>query len=92
MKRFSMMALFAVVAAMAGGGYWYWQKSAAAGADKDKGKAVAQGKEAKAKGKGRGAGGPVVVRMASAKRQAMPVVIDAVGGVEPENSVAVVAR
>ncbi len=88
MKRISMMALFSVIAAMAGGGYWYWQKSAAAGADK--GKAVAQGKDGKeAKGKGKGRGGPVAVRMTTAKRQAMPVVIDAVGGVEPENSVAV---
>lgn len=89
MKRFSMMALFSVIAAMAGGGYWYWQKSAAQGTDK--GKAVAQGKdgkEAKGKGKGKG-GGPVAVRMTTIKRQAMPVVIDAVGGVEPENSVAV---
>ena len=91
MKRFSMTIMFALVAAMAGGGYWYWQKSAAAGADKDKGKAVAQGKDAKeAKGKGKGRNtGPVVVRMASVKRQAMPVVIDAVGGVEPEHSVAI---
>lgn len=89
MKRLSMMALFGVIAAMAGGGYWYWQKSAASGADK--GKAVAQGKdgkEAKGKGKGKG-GGPVVVRMTSAKRQPMPVVIDAVGGVESEQSVAI---
>lgn len=87
MKRFSMVAIFGVIAAMAGGGYWYWQKSAAAGAGK--GKAVAQGNEAKGKGKGKGSSGPVVVRMASVKRQPMPVVIDAVGGVEAENSVAV---
>ena len=89
MNRLSMVGAFAVVAAMAGGGYWFWQKSAVQGADK--GKAVAQGKdgkEAKGKGKGKG-GGPVVVRMATVKRQPMPVVIDAVGGVEPENSVAV---
>jgi multidrug efflux system membrane fusion protein len=88
MKRISMMALFSVIAAMAGGGYWYWQKSSAAGADK--GKVAAQGKDGKeGKGKGKGKGGPVAVRMTTAKRQAMPVVIDAVGGVEPENSVAV---
>ena len=89
MKRFSMVIMFALVAAVGGGGYWYWQKSAADGTDKSK--TVAQGKDAKeAKGKGKGkGGGPVVVRMVSVKRQAMPVVIDAVGGVEPENSVAV---
>lgn len=94
MKRFSMMAVFAVIAAMAGGGYWYWQKSATAGADK--GAAVAPGKQAKAgkdgkeaKGKGKGRGGPVAVRTTTVKRQPMPVVIDAVGSVESEHSVAV---
>ena len=92
MKRFSMMALFAVIAAVAGGGYWYWQKGEKETADKGKA-AVAQGPGAKAgkesKGKGKGAGGPVIVRMASASRQAMPVVIDAVGSIEPEQSVAI---
>ena len=94
MNRLSMVAVFGLIAAMAGGGYWYWQKSAAEGADK--GKAVAQstdGKEAKggkdAKGKGKGRGGPIAVRTTTAKRQAMPVVIDAVGSVESEHSVAV---
>ena len=94
MKRFSMMALFAVIAVVAGGGYWYWQKGEKETADKGKA-AVAQGpgakagKESKGKGKGKGAGGPVIVRMASASRQAMPVVIDAVGSIEPEQSVAI---
>ena len=88
MNRLSMVGMFALIAAMAGGGYWYWQKSAVEGADK--GKAVAQGKDGKeVKGKGKGRGGPVVVRMAAAKRQAMPVVIDAVGSVEAEQSVAI---
>ena len=94
MKRLSMVALFGVIAAMAGGGYWYWQKSAAQ--DADKGKAVAQSKDGKegkggkdAKGKGKGRGGPIAVRTITVKRQAMPVVIDAVGSVEAENSVAV---
>ena len=89
MKRFSMLALFGLIAAVAGGGYWYWQKSAEDGAGK--GSAVAQGKEAKAKGKGKGkgAGGPITVRTTTVQRQAMPVVIDAVGSVEAENSVAV---
>lgn len=85
MKRLSMMVMFGVVAAMAGGGYWYWQKSAAGGA----GKGATQAKsEGKGKGKGKG-GGPIGVRTITVKRQAMPVVIDAVGSVESEHSVAV---
>ncbi len=100
MKRFSMMALFTVIAGVSGGGYWYWQKgdkeaadkgkvAVAQGADAKAGKGGKEGKENKGKGKGKGAGGPVIVRMASASRQAMPVVIDAVGSVEPEQSVAI---
>lgn len=89
MKRLSMMVMFGVFAAMAGGGYWYWQKSAAENAAKGGTQAKAEGKaEGKAKGKGKG-GGPVSVRTANVKRQAMPVVIDAVGSVESEHSVAV---
>jgi multidrug efflux system membrane fusion protein len=89
MNRLSMVGTFCVIAAFAGGGYWYWQKSAGPEAGKDK--AVAQGKEAKGKGKGKG-GGPVTVRTANVKRQAMPVVIDAVGSVESEHSVAIRAQ
>lgn len=99
MKRLSMLALFGVLAAMAGGGYWYWQKSSAQNADKNKAVAQAQDgkgaqgakadKVAKGKGKGRGAGGPIAVRTTSVTRQPMPVVIDAVGSVESEHSVAV---
>ena len=84
MKRLSMVALFSVIAAMAGGGYWYLQKSAVQGADKGATE-VAAAKNAKAgkdaKGKGKGRSGPIVVRAISVKRQAMPVVIDAVGSV-----------
>ncbi len=94
MKRLSMMVMFGVIAAMAGGGYWYWQKSAAGTAAKDgvtKDGAAKDGTQAKASGKakGKGKGGPVNVRIANAKKQAMPVVIDAVGSVESEHSVAI---
>ena len=82
MKRLSMIVMFVAVAAMAGGGYWYWQKSAAS----ETGKGVTQ---VKSEGKAKGRGGPVVVRTTTVKRQAMPVVIDAVGSVESEHSVAV---
>lgn len=100
MNRLIMVAVFGLIAAVAGGGYWYWQKSAVQGADANKGgKAVAVAKDGKevqetkggkdAKGKGKGRGGPVTVRTTTVKRQAMPVVIDAVGSVESEHSVAV---
>ena len=84
MKRLSMLVMFGVIAAVAGGGYWYWQKSAASDAGKGAMPVKSEGK----KGKGKG-GGPIAVRMTTAKRQAMPVVIDAVGSVESEHSVAV---
>ena len=101
MNRLSMVGVFAMLAAIAGGGYWYWQKAEAdnakkgvvvaegkdaKGGDKD---AKGGGKDAKGKGKGKGRGGPVPVRTVSVKRQPMPVVIDAVGSVESEHSVAV---
>ncbi len=96
MKRLSMVVMFGVFAAMAGGGYWYWQKSAAKDAAKGSvqakdGTPAKDGAQAKASGKakGKGKGGPVTVRTANAKRQAMPVVIDAVGSVESEHSVAI---
>ncbi len=84
MKRLSMLVVFVLVAALGGGGYWYWQKSSAAEAGKDKARVKAE-----VKGKGRGGGGPIPVRTTAVKRQAMPVVVDAVGTVESEHSVAV---
>jgi len=95
MNRLSMVGVFAMLAAIAGGGYWYWQNTEAE--DAKKAAVVADGKDVKgggksgkeAKGKGKGRGGPVAVRMVGVKRQPMPVVIDAVGSVESEHSVAV---
>lgn len=82
MKRVSMVLIFAALAAALLGGYWYWQQPASSPtADK---KAGAKG------GKGQGKrGGPVTVSVVEAKRQPMPVVIDAVGTVESEHVVAV---
>ncbi|MEQ1775324.1 MAG: efflux RND transporter periplasmic adaptor subunit [Burkholderiales bacterium] len=85
MKRLSILMVFGLIAAVAGGGYWYWQKSTTGGSDKAKSEGKVDGK----KGKGKGKGGPVAVRTIPVKRQAMPVVIDAVGSVESEHSVAV---
>jgi RND family efflux transporter MFP subunit len=80
MKRLVMLLVFGAAGAALLGGYWYWQQPA--GADK------AAGKPGKGAGK-RGGGGPVTVTTVVAKRQAMPVVIDAVGTVEPEQTVAI---
>lgn len=79
MKRLIMLVVATVTGVMVLGGYWYWQQPA--GAVTDRGAAKSP--------KGKGRGGPVTVATVLAKRQAMPVVIDAVGTVESEHSVAV---
>jgi len=81
MKRLTMLLVFAGLAAVLLGGYWYWQQPTGVGSEK----------AAKKTGKGAGkrGGGPVNVSTVIAKRQPMPVVIDAVGTVESEHSVAV---
>jgi RND family efflux transporter MFP subunit len=77
--------VFIVLVAAAGGGYYWWQHQAAA---KAQGTEIAEKAEGKAKGK-KGRGGPVSVRTITPKRQAMPVLIDAVGTVESQHSVTV---
>lgn len=81
MKRLTMMLVFTALAGMVLGGYWYWQKPANADAQKAAGKP--------GKGAGKRGGGPIPVSTVIAKRQPMPVVIDAVGTVESEHSVAI---
>ena len=85
MKRLTMLLVFVAIAALAGGGYWYWSQKAdaAAAADQPKGKG---------KGKGKGGGGPLTVKAAQAVVKPMPVMIEAVGTVEPERSVQVRAQ
>jgi multidrug efflux system membrane fusion protein len=86
MKRLTMVVVFLVIGSVAGAAYWYWtQASAAAGAS-------AEAAPKKAKGKGKGAGGPLTVRAANAVSKPMPVLIEAVGTVEPEHSVQVRAQ
>jgi multidrug efflux system membrane fusion protein len=86
MKRLTMLLVFAAIGTLAGGGYWYWQKSATAVNAEPPAKA-------KSKGGGRGAGGgPITVRVARAAIKPMPVIIEAVGTVEPEQSVQVRAQ
>ena len=72
MRRLIILAVATVTGVMVLGGYWYWQQPAGAVSDRSAPKS--------AKGKGRG--GPVTVATVAAKRQPMPVVIDAVGTVE----------
>lgn len=89
MKRLMMLVVFVALAALAGGGYWYWQQTA-------NGAALEAPTQAKGKGGGKGArgggGGPITVRVARAMVKPMPVVIEAVGSVEPEQSVQVRAQ
>lgn len=82
MKRLTMVVIFAVVAAIAGGGYWYWSQQAAS---------VPEPQAKKGKGKGKG-GGTLTVRAAQAVAKPMPVMIEAVGTIEPEHSVQVRAQ
>ncbi len=87
MKPFRKTLLVICVLALAGGGY-YWWKSQPSGKTTE----ALPGRTAKVEGKAagrRGGGGPVAVRVATVTRQPMPVVIDAVGTVESEHSVAV---
>lgn len=82
MKRLTMLLVFVVLSAVAAGGYWYWQQSASGAPP-----------ESKAKGKGQGkGGGTLIVKTASAVVKPMPVLIEAVGTVEPEHSVQIRAQ
>jgi len=82
MKRVWMAVIFVTVAAGAYGAWWWWQQQGGARAT--------QGKSAKG-GKG-GRGGPLIVKAAKAVVKPMPVLIEAVGTVEPEHSVQVRAQ
>src|SRR5918911_473717 len=86
MKRLTMLLIFAVIGAVAAGAYWYWDQQAS-GAQVE---GHASGK-AKSKAKGKG-GGVLTVRAVQAVVKPMPVLIEAVGTVEPEHSVQVRAQ
>jgi len=88
MKRLTMVLVFAVLCAVAAGSYWYWQQSAQGGAAGPRDSEKAKGKGA---GKG-GRGGPLTVKAVRAVTKPMPVLIEAVGTVEPEQSVQVRAQ
>lgn len=83
MKRLIMLLAFLAVGAAAAGGYWYWQQgSAKGGAEKAKAKG----------GKGGKGGATLTVSAVRAVSKPMPVLIEAVGTVEPEQSVQVRAQ
>ncbi len=85
MKPFWKIML--VIIALGGGGYYWWTtQSGTKGSGTDP---AAKSTKAEGKGAGRRGGGPVAVRTVKATRQAMPVIIDAIGTVESEHSVAV---
>lgn len=81
MKRLWMALIFIAVAAGGYGAWWWWQKSSTA---------TQEAKSGKAKGKGKG--GPIFVKAATAVVKPMPVLIEAVGTVEPEHSVQIRAQ
>ena len=81
--------VFILLCAVGGGGYYWWSTQASAKQSLAKG-ADEKAEEKSAKGKGKkGRGGPIPVRTVTPKRQPMPVIIDAVGTVEAEHSVAI---
>ena len=84
MKRITMLAVFAVIGLLAAGGYWYWNQPGVTSAE--------TASTGKGKGKGKGAGGPLTVKATTAVVRPMPVLIEAVGTVEPEHSVQVRAQ
>src|SRR5687768_13446932 len=85
MKRLTMLIVFVVIGAIAGGGYWYWTQQGS-------GATAADAQPKKGKGKGKGGGGPITVKAAQAIVKPMPVLIEAVGTVEAEHSVQIRAQ
>jgi multidrug efflux system membrane fusion protein len=85
MKRLWMAVIFVCLAAGGYGAWYWWQQGDAAAAE---GKA----KSGKGKGKGKGKGGPLTVKATKAVAKPMPILIEAVGTVEPEHSVQVRAQ
>jgi multidrug efflux system membrane fusion protein len=85
MKRFWMLVLFCAIAAGAYGGWWWWQQHGGVSAAESTGAKGGKG------GKG-SKGGPLVVKATKAVAKPMPVLIEAVGTVEPEHSVQVRAQ
>jgi multidrug efflux system membrane fusion protein len=84
MKRLIMVLVFSVLGVAVAGGYWYWQQSSGAGA----GSGEKKGKG----GKGGKGGGALTVKAVRAVTKPMPVLVEAVGTVEAEQSVQIRAQ
>jgi RND family efflux transporter MFP subunit len=78
--------VFLVILVLAGGSYYWWHTQQRA---KPADAAGAKAPKAEGKAPGKRGGGPISVATVKVERAAMPVVIDAVGTVESEHSVAV---
>lgn len=76
MKRLGMALIFVAIAA--GGGAWWYHGGRSAGDGKSE--------------KGKKGGGPLVVKAATAVVKPMPVLVEAVGTIEPEHSVQIRAQ
>jgi RND family efflux transporter MFP subunit len=83
MKRLWMAVIFVCLAAGSYGAWYWWQQGSAS---------AAEGKAKSGKGKGKGKGGTLTVKATKAVAKPMPVLIEAVGTVEPEHSVQVRAQ
>lgn len=79
----SMVLIFIAIGALAAGGYWFFSKSGDTAAE------MQSGGKGKGRGKGKGGGGPLTVKATQAVSKPMPIMIEAVGTVEPEHSVQV---
>jgi multidrug efflux system membrane fusion protein len=82
MKRLWMALIFVCLAAGGYGAWWWWQNGSASASVSKSGKS----------GKGKGKGGPLTVKATKVIAKPMPVLIEAVGTVEPEHSVQVRAQ
>ncbi len=80
--------IFLVIFVLAGGGFYWWSNQSGGKAG-DNASAAKAGGKAEGKGAGKRGGGPISVSAVKIERLPMPVIIDAVGTVESEHSVAV---
>ncbi len=81
--------IFLVIFVLAGGGFYWWSNQSGGKAGDNAGAAKTGAKAEGKKGAGKRGGGPISVSAVKVERLPMPVIIDAVGTVESEHSVAV---
>jgi len=90
MKKGWLIFVVVLAVAAAGGGWWYYaQRSSTAATAAREGAGASASKRG---GRGKGRGGPLIVKAERVRVQPMPVVIDSIGTIEAEQSVAVRAQ